>query len=750
MQNKRLPQSSSFSSLSQRSVGQSWALRHYCNVTESAPAEETVEKPRYLRAYDEYTNNRPDEALNLLDQIGPDDEHYSLALALKGRIAMLKEDWESAMKLFESSLDVNDANSLTYYYKASLHEMKGEKDEAVRCLVDAIDVDPEFALARTELAGLLTGLGDFKGAIDHCNFILQEDPAMEQALYWKSRALFFLGRYQEALKIVEKYDDYADTYAVRLASLAGEVELALAHPKKAKTYFLKAYKENPSLFPDEGLVKLAQIYVEEGRPAEAMRIMKARFFEIEALMSHSKTGKDLNNLQHPNIDLSYSVTMRSGNAAENMDLLSRAYGAIQFVAGDVDGSIKSLRQSLEVNPKQLEVHLELIRILLVGSSAYDAALDAMEEAEKHFPSDIGIKKLKITTLAGTGSADEAFKVLNELESEPFGITQPTDAAVRGHQHSTNEASRKVPVDENSPLAPWRLVLLLATEQVGEGEALYQKIIDGPAYDPMGTLNLARAALMLGRVDTCEEIVRKRLVGTAGMPTSMLSFVVHFVQHEMLDLDLCSWVLSQIVKNNPAHVYFLTQLATVRTNQSDFAFATTIWKHITSLVPQDARPWEAVGNLNSLALKHLEALTQYKRAQECDGPDNVIFTSAAKEAISLIALGRYNAAIDKLEPLTANASPNIQLYSDIALRVYGTMLSGEFKQRFGIDVPAKYVDVESAIPLLRAATSERISTYTALDTTHETLANCLKSVGRNDEAEKHYKIAQELRSKRRDL
>lgn len=709
--------------------------------------EDYANKPLYLRAYDEYTNNRPDVALELLEQVKEDDEHYSLALALKGRIAMLKEDMEAAMKYFESSLDINDANSLTYYYKASLHEMKGERDDALRCLLDAVDVDPEFALARTELAGLMVSIGDYKGAIDHCNYILQENPAMEQALYWKARALYFMGRFQESLKIVEMYDDYADTYAVRLASLAGEVQLALGQVKKAKTFFLKAYKENPSLFPDEALTKLAQLYVEEGRPAEAIRIMKARLFEVEALMYQNQPGSPMNALQMPNIDLSASMTMKAGNVTENLDLLYRAYGAIQFTAGDVDGSLKSLKQSLHFNPDQIDVHLEYARILIVGASAYDAAVTALEEAEKHFPGDIGIRKMKITTLAGTGAVDEAFKILDELEAEPFGITQPTDAATRQQQITRNDGSLQMPADANSPYAPWRFILLVASDRMGEAESLYHAIINAAAYDPLGTLNLARGCLMIGKIDVCKQIVRQRLVGTQGMPLGLLSLVVHFVQYEMRDMDLCSWVLTQIVKTSPSHVFFLSQLAQVRAQQGDLNFALTIWKHITSLVPQDAKPWQAVGDLYTLSLKHLEALTQYKRAQDCDGPDSIIFACAAKEAVSLIALGRFDAAIDKLETLTAGNSPNMQLFSDMALRTYGTLLAGQFKQRFGLEVPNKYVDVEGAIPLLKAATSERISSYSDLAATHETLAESLASIGRQDEADTHFKKAKEILEKR---
>lgn len=679
----------------------------------------------------------------MLNQIGEEDEHYSLALALKGRIAMIKEDWEAAMKYFESSLDVNDANSLTYYYKASLHELKGERDEAIRCLMDAVDVDPEFALARAELAGHLVAIGDYNGALDHCNFILHSNPAVEQALYWKARALFLLGRNQEALKIVERYDDYADTYAVRLGALAGEVQHALDHPKEAKTFFLKAFKENPSLFPDEALVKLAKLYMDEGRPAEALRIMKARFFEIDALTSQLNNSASSDVYNRPNIDLSASVTLNAGSANENLDLLHRAYGALLFNAGDVEASLASFKKSLDINPKQLDVHLEYVRLLIVGASAYDAALNALDEAEKHFPADIGIKKMKITTLAGIGEVDAAWKILNDLEAEPFGITQPTDAATHVERTSTSDVTKQTATNIDSPLLPWRLVLLLASDKVGEAEQLFHQIYENKAYDPLGTLNLARAAFMLGLADSCKHIVRHRLVSTPGMPLSILSLTVHFVEHEMQDLELNTWVLTQIAKQNPSHVYFLSQLARTRAANGDFDFAITVLKHVTTLVPYDAVAYETIGNYYTITLRHIEALTFYKRAQECEGPEPAIFVSATKEALSLIALGRFDNAIDKLEALTARVGPNIRLFSDIALRLYGTLLAGEFKEQFGFDVPNKYVDIESAIPILRAALSQNIASYTNRTATHQTLARCLQSIGRQSEADEHFKMANEL-------
>lgn len=661
------------------------------NATEEAPA---IPRTTYLRAYEEYCEGRPEQALLLLDQVESSDPQYSLALALRGRVATMKGDYNAALHFFEQSLDVNDANSLTYYYKASVYDILKQRDEAIRALSECVDVDPDFAIARTELAGHLVAIGDFKGAIDHANYCLQTHPSMDQALYWKAKALFHLDRFQEARTILSLYDEYADTYAVRLGALAGEVELALGDVQKAKTFFVKAFKENPSNFPDEALCKLAKIYVDQGNNNEAARILRARLFEEEAARN-----------------------AKLGQTSDTIDLLQKCYGNVLYQSGDMPAAIDAYEASITANPKQFEVHLELIRLNMELSYS-DVALENIARAEKLFPTDLGLKKLKVIVLVDLHKNEEALTALEALEHE-----EPSEV---------------------QSLTPWRCVALAATGRRGEAESLFHQIKENSAFDPLGTITLARSALLLDHPESSIVII-KRLTQIPTMPLSALGMAAAFSLNVLRSASTANHILTHIAKKHPTNAFYLTQLARLRQMTGDTQFAMTIWQHLSKLVPGDARPWTSIGDIYTAQKKYLEALTQFKRAQDCEGPEEMIHEAKVKEGVTLLHLRRWDQAIDMLEKAVHGPQ-----YTDSALKIYGAVLTGEAEQLYGIHVPEEYTELEQAVPLLKAALSDKIIQLGDRSPVHLLLTRTLLRLGRREEALAHFEKAKALNPNPDDL
>jgi tetratricopeptide (TPR) repeat protein len=651
-------------------------FRGFCTSL-STEEEASGPKPLYLRAYDEYCEGRTEEALNLLDQVEPSDAHHSLALALRGRVATMQGDYQKALDYFKKSLEENDANSLTYYYKASVHDLLKETNEAIQCLYECLDVEPEFALARAELAGLLIRLGDYQTAIEHCDYCLASYPDMEQAQYWKAKALFNMARYQEAKIVLAKWDEYGDTYAIRLGALAGEVELALGNVAHAKKLFLKARKENKAGFPDDALCKLAKIYVDEGKATEASNLLRSRLLEED----------------------------EAGQQSELLYLIQKCYGSVLYHCGDVENAIGSYQFSLKLNDKQLEVHLEVIR-LQTETNRFEEALESVKKAEAVFPTDTGIQKLKLTTLLNLGLIDEALKVIDVLEA--------AEGSTAGW------------------LSPFRCLVLCLGERRSEAEALYHQIKINITSDPIYVINLAKAAFLLEKYEA-SSLILKSILNMPNLPESALSMAAHLSLSTFQDDLLSGHLLTELVKRYPSHVLYLSQLAQLKQKLGEDRFAVTIWTHITKLCPHDARAWNAIGDIYSGQQRHLEALTQFKRAQECEGPDEAVQEAITKEGMTLLCLQRWNQAIDKLEAATQGPQ-----YSDLALRVLGSILAGEFEVLFGIPIPPEYVDLEQAVNVLKAAVSDRVMGKIDPAAVHFLLARTLMKLNRKDEATSHLK------------
>lgn len=636
------------------------------------PEDLPIANTTYMKAYEEYCEGRPDAAEKILDTIDASDQYYALALALRGRISTLHKDYKKALEWFEESLKVNDATSLTYYYKASVHEILKEHNEAIRSLSDCVDIDPDFALARTDLAGHYVAIGDYQTAIDHCNYCLQSIPAMEQALYWKAKALYELKRYAEAMKILEIYNDYADTFAVRLAALAGDVQLAMGDEAKAKDYYQKGYKENMDQFPDTSLVKLCKIHLNQGAVTEAMKLMRMRIIEEEALAAVN---------------------------SECLDLLFKCYANVRYHNGDVKGAIQYYQRSLEVNKKQLDAWLELIRLLMETQQSqpcYDSILAALTV----FPLENGLRKLKVALATELNYTEDALAELESLQND-----EPALAA---------------------SLMPLRCFALLQQGKTGECEQIYHTIKEYP-FEPLGIYYLAKIAWARQDTDDAKRQLLKLL--TPSTPLFFLSNAASMASVVMRDLVLASKICAFIVKHHPNHVLYVSQLARIRQMMGHYDFALTVWTHVTKLLPQDARAWVAIGDIYIQQDKLVEALTQFKQAQKCHGPEEDVSEAAAKEALTLLMLQRWRQGLDKLEEATSGPQ-----YTDTALRVYGAVLSGQGADECGVHLPPEYVDVEHAVNLLKLAISNNVGLKMDEVSTLRILCKALLALDRKSEAE----------------
>jgi len=438
--------------------------------------------------------------------------------------------------------------------------------------------------------------------------------------------------------------------------------------------------------------------VDQGNTSEAARLLRARLFEEEALK-----GANLRNTSYETSDA--------------MDLLQKCYGNIMYQSGDIPAAIEAYEQSLAVNPRQFEVHLEVIR-LNMELSYLDRTYEAIKRAEKYFPADMGLRKLKITALVDLQNNEEALKDLESLEQE-----EPTEA---------------------SSLSPWRCIALAAVGRQGEAEALFHQIKDNLAFDPLGTLTLARAALQLSSPESSMEIV-KRLTLVPNIPLSALGMATHFSLNILRSASTANHILTHIAKKHPTNAFYLSQLARLRQQMGDMRFAMTIWMHISKLVPGDARPWNAIGDLYSIEKKFLEALTQFKRAQECEGPEAAIHEAMAKEAVALLCLRRWDQAIEKLDKATQGPQ-----YTDTVLRVYGAVLIGEMELLFGVHVPEEYTELEQAVPILKAALSNRVEQPGDRAPIHLMLTRTLLRLGRREEALEHLEFAKALNPNPDDL
>lgn len=164
--------------------------------------------------------NQPEQAI----------EDYRAALALNPEIAPLIRTalGEAYVKLGQKSIDNRDAQAASQY------------------LNSAMEVDPQNAMAFSEMGALSILMGDYNSCLKYLNHAAALNPNLEEAFANRGGCLSALGRFSEALsdlnRAIELNSERAESYGSRSG-----VRYSLGNYEGAMEDAEKALKLNPSL-----------------------------------------------------------------------------------------------------------------------------------------------------------------------------------------------------------------------------------------------------------------------------------------------------------------------------------------------------------------------------------------------------------------------------------------------------------------------------------------------------------------------
>lgn len=135
-------------------------------------------------------------------EIDPKDAKVTVTVAalygIKGDKAKMFEYLKKAEQLAPEDPDV-------LYRLAVAYENEGQYDEAEKYLKKLIKVKPDMATAHYEYGILLFNKGDYEGAANEFKTSYELDSTKVEALYNWTQALLKLEKYDEAIKVAQKY-----------------------------------------------------------------------------------------------------------------------------------------------------------------------------------------------------------------------------------------------------------------------------------------------------------------------------------------------------------------------------------------------------------------------------------------------------------------------------------------------------------------------------------------------------------------
>ena len=216
------------------------------------------EQGRWVEAEEQYRKSlavKPEslEALTNLGTLAYDLGRISEALALYDQASSVRED---------PALRNNRGNAL---------RLLGRLEEAEREILRAIEIEPDYADAHSNLGAVLIDMGRPRQAIPSFQTALDLDPELAAAASNLGNAYFALGDLDSALVAYERALELDPDFAEALNNSANALS-TVGRFEEARARYLRALGLRPD-FP-EAKYGLGRLYLATERPGEAVPLLK--------------------------------------------------------------------------------------------------------------------------------------------------------------------------------------------------------------------------------------------------------------------------------------------------------------------------------------------------------------------------------------------------------------------------------------------------------------------------------------------
>lgn len=257
-------------------------------------------------------------------------------------------EYEEAVSTLKALVTQNPESGLGYYYLGRTYSQMKLYRDAVGYFQKALELRPEFSQAALDMAASYEALGDYTKAIEVYHGLLDEDESRPAVLQRLIQLLIQQRRFEEALEYLNLAVEsgFGGTETMRKIGL---IHLELEQYDDAIAVFSNLLDKDPD----------------------------AHQFRIYLGVAYEEKG---------DLDRAYAEFMKVPHGST---VYIDAVGHIAFILrekGQTAAAVDILKNALAVNPRQIELYLNL-------SSIYEAAgtpklaLDLLLEAEKRFPSE---------------------------------------------------------------------------------------------------------------------------------------------------------------------------------------------------------------------------------------------------------------------------------------------------------------------------------------------------------------------------
>jgi tetratricopeptide (TPR) repeat protein len=274
--------------------------------------------------------------------------YYSL-----GSIFDITGDKEQALKNLNKALELQPAYAEAYNNRGLFYKRNGNYDEAIKDLNKAIAFRPQFSEALANLGSVYIKQGKYDQAINDCNTAIKQQPNFAGAYFNRAVAYANLGQTKNALadfsRAVELNVGYAEAYTKR----------GIEYMKENKTSdalndLNQAIKLDPK-YP-EAFINRGIFYINEGKNDDALKDLN-RAIELKPGYSEAFNNRGLvfyNQKKYEQALAEYNKALEL-NPKYTDAFYNR--GLIYFDLGETDKAITEYSNAIESDPSFIKAYV---------------------------------------------------------------------------------------------------------------------------------------------------------------------------------------------------------------------------------------------------------------------------------------------------------------------------------------------------------------------------------------------------------
>jgi tetratricopeptide (TPR) repeat protein len=321
---------------------------------------------------------------------------------------------DEAIQTFERGLNREPTHLVLLNAIGATYSLKGNKEEAQRHFLRALELDPQFEPARKNLAIAYFDSGQYDLAIPEFEHLSEKPEG-------KPVAFLFLGmisenrrQYQKAIEYLEQSGNLAFQYPRALLSFAQSLYKS-GQPEKSQLV-LERLQATSNVSASDWL-QAGVFYARLGEYQKALEVLnkvKQKDSQLPALDSPQTYVLDRLGRSKEGLNILQGLTDRDPDA-RTLNLLAH----VAERAGEIDLSIQAFRKAAKLEPAREENYLDY-STLCMNHKNFPLALEIVEVGLGNLPRSYRLLVQKGAILAELGKLDQAHETLRsamELEAD---------------------------------------------------------------------------------------------------------------------------------------------------------------------------------------------------------------------------------------------------------------------------------------------------------------------------------------------